>query len=63
MKTMRLYKPIANSAIKFDVKEWSGSSEYTECLINVISTLNNHYKPKEVVNIYSESKVFWLNYS
>ncbi len=43
--------------------EWSGSPEYPEWTSIAIATLDTPYDPENIINIYIETKVFWLGQS
>jgi hypothetical protein len=42
--------------------EWSGSNKYPDWTSIAISTLDTPYKPDNIVNIYTETMVVWLNH-
>ena len=41
--------------------EWSGSSKFPDWVSIAISTLDTLYKPNNIINIYMDTKVCWLN--
>ena len=41
--------------------EWSDSAKYPNRVSIAISTLDTLYKPNNIVDIYSDTKVCWLN--
>jgi len=43
--------------------EWSGSEKYSEWVSIALSTLDSEYKPKNIIDIYTETKVCWLENS
>ena len=53
---MRKFCKICGSSI-----EWSGSSEYPSWTSIAIGTLDTPYKPSEITNIQTDTKVCWLS--
>ena len=43
--------------------EWSGSAQYPDWVSVAIATLDSPYKPNKIINIQTDTKVCWLNYS
>ncbi|MDE1462416.1 GFA family protein [Spartinivicinus poritis] len=40
--------------------EWSGSKAFSEWVSIAIATLDTHYKPENIADIYTETKACWL---
>ena len=43
--------------------EWSGSAKYPDWASVAIATLDTPYKPREIIEIFTETKVCWLDHS
>jgi hypothetical protein len=43
--------------------EWSGRSQYPDWVSIAIATLDTPYKPDNIINIYTNTMVCWLNHN
>ncbi len=54
----RKFCKICGSNIK-----WSGSKKFPDWVSIAIATFDTEFKPKKIIDIYTDSKVCWLKYS